>query len=752
MNKMFVRAGFVFAALFGSFVAFSQTAIEAAVRQYSARPDDPVGRGKPMLFINDVPEYPMFYSLTDVPGGRWSWEEVPRYNLKSFCEIGIKLIQVDIAFDHIWKEDGTIVMDTVQKQIKGILDVCPQAAIFIRFHVNPPKWWQKKFPEENTIYADTQPMPDIDWGIQRIIEDDEENPTRHSLASRKWIDESTQKLVEFLQKLNGLPEGKALAGIQVAGGVYGEWHYWGFIENEPDMSIHMQQYFRRWLSKKYKTNQSLQKAWGNNAVTIETAEVPTLAQRRQTREGVFRDPTVERNVIDYYEAQHDVIVDDILHFCEVVKKNWPRPIVTGAFYGYFYAVFGREAAGGHLQLQRLLSSPYIDYLSGPGTYYPNAVEMGESYRSRSLINSVTLHGKLWLDEMDQQPPLVPLKDPGYQQSLQKSIGQVRRNVLFTFSNGQGLWFYDFGSAGFNGGPRLKDHGTWGWWDEPTLRRDIQGLKTELEKHFKKTPTHSADVLLVHDTKSFYYIGSSREHSGIAHRANNWLPVGIFKSGVVHDVIHFEDLDKVDLDRYKAIVFVNTFVMNSDQRRLISKVVAKNNRHLIWVYAPAYCDETKLSTEFIQEVTGMKLTKVATNDPVSIRLDSAIANTGPINLGKNTITTPLFVVNHGDAIPLGWLNNTSVGLASKKLAHSTSWFMTLPIDNPDLWRYIFRKAGAHLFTEDQAIIYSGHGTITVHTKDGGPIVLRLRNGKSVSYVMPPSATWLIDDETGDVIFK
>ncbi|HEY5916963.1 MAG TPA: hypothetical protein VIU13_06155, partial [Chryseolinea sp.] len=699
-----------------------------------------------------VPEYPMFYSLTDVPGGRWSWEEVPRYNLKSFCEIGVKLIQVDIAFDHIWREDGTIVIDTVQKQLKGVLDVCPQAAIFIRFHVNPPKWWQKKFPEENTVYADTQPMPDIDWGIQRIIEDDEENPTRHSLASRKWLDESTQKLVDFLQKLNQLPEGKALAGIQVAGGVYGEWHYWGFIENEPDMSIHMQQYFRRWLSQKYKTNQSLQKAWGNKTITIETAEVPTLAQRKQTHEGVFRDPTLERNVIDYYEAQHDVIVDDIIHFCEVVKKNWPRPIVTGAFYGYFYAVFGREAAGGHLQLQRLLKSPHIDYLSAPGTYYPSAVEMGDPYRSRSLINSVTLHGKLWLDEMDQQPPLVPLKDPAYQQSLEKSIAQVRRNVLFTFSKGQGLWFYDFGSAGFNGGPRLKDHGTWGWWDEPTLRRDIQALKVELDKRFKESSTHDADVLLVHDTKSFYYIGSSREHSGIAHRANNWLPAGIFKSGVVHDVIHLDDLDKVDLDSYKAVVFVNTFVMNADQRKLISKVVAKNNRHLIWVYAPAYCDEKKLNVSFIQEVTGMKLTKVTTDDPVSIRLDSAIVKTSPISMGKTTVTTPLFVVNDEDAAPFAWMNDSSIGLASKKLAQSTSWFMTLPLDNTDLWRHIFTKAGAHLFTDKQAIIYSGHGTITVHTKDGGPIVLRLRNGKSVNLEMRSNSTWLIDSETGEVLLS
>jgi len=77
---------------------------------------------------------------------------------------------------------------------------------------------------------------------------------------------------------------------------------------------------------------------------------------------------------------------------------------------------------------------------------------------------------------------------------------------------------------------------------------------------------------------------------------------------------------------------------------------------------------------------------------------------------------------------------------------------LPLDTPDLWRYIFRKAGAHLFTENQAIIYSGQGTITVHTKEGGPVVLQLRNGKSVNYVMPPNSTWLIDDETGDQLFK
>ena len=249
-------------------------AIEARVAPFNNRPT---------IFINNTPEYPMIYSLTDVPGGRWTWEEVPRYNLKSFCELGVKLIQVDLAFDHVWKEDGTIVLDTAQRQLKGVLDVCPGAAIFIRFHVNPPKWWQKKYPEENCVYADTEAKPDIDWGIQRIIEDDEETPMRHSLASIKWKTEATEKLKEFLSQLQRLPEANALAGIQVAGGVYGEWHYWGFIENEPDMSQPMRVYFQDWLRTKYKTDKGLQEAWKKTDVTLATIQLPTLQERRETK-------------------------------------------------------------------------------------------------------------------------------------------------------------------------------------------------------------------------------------------------------------------------------------------------------------------------------------------------------------------------------------------------------------------------------------------------------------------------------------
>ena len=707
---------------------------------------------RPTIFINGKPEYPMIYALTDVPGGRWTWEEVPRYNMKSFCNLGIKLIQVDVAFDHVWQEDGSIVLDTIQRQFKGVLDICPEAAIFIRFHVNPPKWWQKKFSEENTAYADREPKPDISWGLQRVIEDDEETPTRFSLASEKWKTESTKKLAELLSKLKNTKEANALVGIQVASGVYGEWHYWGFIENEPDMSKPMQVYFQTWLKEKYKTDKVLQQVWNKKNVTFATAQLPSLAERSETKAKIFRDPSLERNVIDYYEAQHQVVADDILHFCKVIKENWPRPIITGAFYGYFYSLFGRDAAGGHLQLMRVLNSPFIDFLSGPGTYYPNAVDMGDPYRSRSLINSITFHGKLWLDEMDQQTPLLPLKDKNYQESVAKSVAQIRRNVMFTFSKGQGLWFYDFGPSGFNGGPRLSDHGTFGWWDEPTVRENIKQLKQLGDQQLDKPYQSHADVLVVHDTESFYSMGSDKKYTAITHWGNNWPTVGIFKSGAVHDVIHVADLDQINLAPYKAIVFMNTFLLNAAQKKIIHDKVANANRHLIWLYASGYSDGKKLNTTNVSEVTGIEVKKIVPTTALSITIDSAVVKNYTFSVW-NSVVNPMFIVSDSKAESLGLVSGTTqIGFAKKKLKESTSWFISLPPDHSKLWQYIFKEAGVHIYHESEDIFYGGNGTLTIHTKEGGTKTIHLKNGKNVLLELAPNSTTILNPETGKLLLK
>lgn len=726
-----------------SFQVFAQINIQSSqVKQHN---------GRPVIFINNQPQYPLIYALTDVPGGRWTWEELPRYNLQNFYNHGFRLFQVDIAFDFVWKEDNSIQLDTVQLQLAGLLKACPDAAVMIRFHVNPPKWWQEKYPEENTLYPDAKAKPDINWGIQRLIEDDEETPARTSLASYKWKEAAGSKFKEFLNKLQSLPEAKALFGIQVAGGVYGEWHYWGFLDNEPDVSKPMENFFRDWLKEKYKTNNQLQLAWNDATVNFDNATLPTLDEKRNTKAGIFRNLPEERKTIDYYEAQHNCVADDIIYFCKIVKDNWAKPIITGAFYGYFYAVFGRETAGGHLAYQKILNSPYIDFLSAPQAYYPESSVTGDAYRSRGLINSALLHNKLWLDEMDQQTPLLHLKDSAYKRGVAKSIATVRRNMLFTLTHGTGFWFYDFGPSGTNGGPRVADHGSFGWWDEPTLMDDIGKVKTFLDSSMSKPFKSNADVLLVHDTKTFYYTGSSKQASYMAHWANNWIPPAIFKSGAIHDVIHVDDLDKIDIDQYKAVVFVNTWVLNDQQKALIKNRIAKDNRSIIWIYAPGYGDEKTLNKNFIEQVTGIKIKQL---DPAlaTMVVDSSITSHNKFSIGNNIVNS-LFAADDSKATIYGKLD--SIGAAAfvkKQQKDFTSWYLSLPPSDIDLWRFIFRESGVHIYETGNDVLYAANDLLSIHTAKGGERKIALENGKIIPLTLLPNSTIVISIITGETIYQ
>ena len=710
-----------------------------------------VRNGRPVLLVNGRPAYPLFYALTDVPGGRWSWEELPRRGIESFCAQGVRLVMLDLQPDHYWRETG-VTADVARRQLRGAMEACPGAALFVRLNVGAPRWWVRRHPGEVTRYADAEPRPDYAWGVQRSIEDDVLAPARASLASAAWRADAGAAVRELLRQLAATPEGGWLAGVQVAGGVYGEWHYWGFLDHEPDVGAPMQAHFRAWLRARYGTDAALRRAWGRPEASLAAAEVPALAARRRPGAGMFWDPARQRDLIDYYEAQHEAVADDILHFARVVKEAWPRPIVTGAFYGYFYAVFGREAAGGHLQVQRVLRSPHLDYLAGPAAYYPSAVEVGDPYRSRGLLASVRLHGKLWLDEMDQQPPLARCRDSAYAASVRASVAQVRRNALFSLANGSGLWFYDFGPSGFNGGPRLRDHGAAGWWDDPHLMAEVGRLRRTLAGALDRPYETGADVLLVHDTDVFYHLGSTKRATALSHWANNWLPVGVFRSGAVFDPVHLADLDRLDLRPYRTVVFVNTFVLTPAQRRVIAERVARDGRHLVWVYAPGLGDGRRLDPALAAAATGIRLRPADAPGPTRLVADGVADTALTVSVWNDTIR-PLLAADDRGAEVLGRYAGTAhAAVARKPLAASTAWFVGLPPADERFWRGLFRRTGAHVYTGPGAVVYAGAGAVVVHVRQGGRRTIRLRNGREVVLDPPGGATVLLDAQTGAVLAR
>jgi len=563
--------------------AFLQTAAVAAVAAPAAKPVNAAvrpWRGKPTLFIRDEPTYACFYALTDCLGGRFSFEEGPRQSIKQFVDAGFKLFQLDLFLADCWPKPGPLSADLARRQIRGILDVCPEGVVVLRWHLNVPEWWKKQFPDELTRYANGDLENPERTVPVRYIQDDLRRTPRASLASEKWMQMAREKTAELLKQLAKTPEAKALAGVHVACGVYGEWHYWGFMRNEPDVSRPMQDRFDEYREK---LNKSLEK-------------VPTTEQRKALDDGVFRDPVKREGVIDYYRCQQELVANRIIDLCAVVKKNWPAPILTGTFYGYFFSMFDRQATGGHLELHKILQSPHVDYLSAPQAYGTLYRDLGGSGITRALIETIRHNGKLFFDEMDQTPSWKWLNnvDTAYQLTdLDADYALIRRNVLESFTRGAGLWYYDFGPGNQTG-----------WWADTRLMADIKKLKEILERYHQRDYAPAGDVLFVFDTEVFYYTGSIQGTDPITDPlAVNRTMGEAWRSGAAIETMHLKDLETLDLSRFKVVVFANTWLMTAAQRKFVREKVRGANRRIVFQGFPAYTDGKTLNAEFTREVTG-----------------------------------------------------------------------------------------------------------------------------------------------------
>jgi hypothetical protein len=635
---------------------------------------------KPTLFVNDKPVMASFYALTDATGGRFSYDELPQQSLRHFAALGFKLYQVDLFLADCLPAPGKFDITPARRQLAGVLAACSDAAIVLRWHLNAPDWWKSQHPAELTQYANgTFEDPDRKLPT-RYMQDDLRRTPRASIASTLWLDFATTHTRALLTELAKTPEGNSLIGIHIANGVYGEWHYWGFMRNEPDTSAPMQRHFATW-----------RKSAGRPAVPV-----PSLEDRKQLTHGIFRSPSTHQHVVDYYRCQQQLVVDRILHFAALVKRHWPRPILTGTFYGYFFSMFDRHVTGGHIELHRLLSSPHIDYLSAPQAYGELFRNPGGCGITRALIESIRHNGKLFLDEMDQTPswkwrndvdePFV-LSNPDLDYSL------IRRNILEGFTRGAGHWYYDFGPANNSG-----------WWADKRLRAEIDRLHTILRRYHDRPYQPAGDVLVVFDTEVFYYTGSIQGADKLTDPlAVNRTIATLYQSAAAIETVHLKDLPTLDLTRFKVVIFANTWLMTAAQRRFIRTQVIHPSRHVIFQGLPGYADGLSFSTEFTRELTGLDFT---------------------------TTTHPLFA-------PALSATTQRTGVQ----------FFTAP---PAEWRSILASTRAHLYSPEPNVIHAGAGLVLVHRAAPGATTVFLRNGKQVPITPNHNASVLIDAETGEIL--
>jgi hypothetical protein len=370
---------------------------------------------------------------------------------------------------------------------------------------------------------------------------------------------------------------QALQGA-VAGLMSEEWYHWGIHTNQlSDYSVHATRAFRHWLKTKYQTVSAIRTAWSNNGIDFENIAVPSQEARQSGRQRTFRDPAQEMAVIDWYLFYNEIIPDTIDWFCGTAKQACHSRKVVGTFYCYMFEFEG-DPEYGHNALAKLLQSKHVDFTMVTASYFNRMLGSGADY-ARAPISSLALHGKLWYHDNDTvsfRYDIMNAANPD-----RKTVARYRRELGVTETAEETIWQYRRG-AGFVLGCGIFQaffdlHG--GYFDDPQLMEEIHRLNSLFERSKQFDCSSAAEILVVSDETSCAYC--TFENAFLLNTLRQ-TQVSLTKIGAPHDSILADDLDRMDMDRHKLVIFMNCFHLTDVQRDLISRRVLKNGRTVLWL--------------------------------------------------------------------------------------------------------------------------------------------------------------------------
>ena len=398
--------------------------------------------GVPALFINEKP-YPPFAYMSYL-GEKEYYKEIANAGIHLYCfpaylgDRGINTVSgIGVFRSSIWIGEDEYDFSSLIEDFEKIVDSDPKAKIIIRINLDPPLWWEKKNPDASTHLAN-------------------KGTFRQSFYSNKWKKETAKVLQDVVKWLIHSTYSKHLIGIHVAAGETEEWFY--HPSQYDDKNPVKLAKFRDWLKNKYANDiTALQNAWNYKSVTFETVKPGNVLEKSSNR---WRNPLYEQDMIDTYQFRAETLVDNISYFCKIVKDCSNGSLLTGVFSGYHY--FVSNPRRGHGALAKLLTCKHLDYISSPNIYHR---VIGEDWAPMAAVQSVQLHGKLWLAENDtltslttflkeRAPQIAPVGY--YEDGVWLGPEDIKTSESFLWKNsgrmlayGYGGWWFDMLGGWFN---------------------------------------------------------------------------------------------------------------------------------------------------------------------------------------------------------------------------------------------------------------------------------------------------------------
>lgn len=470
--------------------------------------------GKPLVFVNGEPHYPIAYTTYFDECGEFS----------DFIKNGYKMFFVNISFTDLPINNdtgfspfrtGVFESDTpdyseFEDTVYKILTECPDAMIFPRIYISMPRKWIKEHPYETV-----------------------ETPKgyiRESLYSDLFLHDGSMLLKELVMHIRSSDYAENITGYQLCGGLTQEWMHHDFSGSFSQMGIEK---FKKWYAKKYNTS-----------------ETPKLTK------DMLDNGKSSHIVSRYGEFCCEMTARTVEHFSKELKSYINNEQICGVFYGY-NAFVNNYLLGLH-GLRFIIDSPYIDFFSSPCCYDNNrklGIDWGDMIPADSLKN----HSKLYFVEcdirtyltkrmQDSRPGMYPeniyslTDDNGNKtawsgpETRQLSLSAIRKAFAHQLTKSSGIWWFDM----------------WGgWYHDEAIMYEMKKMKKITHSTISKKTDHlpRAEVVIFIDEKG--YLNNPRD-SFLCHSVNV-TRIAMGNSGIPFDLCMVEDAENL-IHKYRAAIF------------------------------------------------------------------------------------------------------------------------------------------------------------------------------------------------------
>ena len=568
-------------------------------------------------------------------------------NISDFSKAGLKLFSILSSglicalgvpyslFGESWVGDHEYNFDVIDDQIELFMENAPDGYFALMIQLDTRDWWLESHPGAPYSF----------------------NYLSQVISSPQWRKDASDYLKAVITHVEE-KYGNRFYGYFMLCGFTTEWFsHFDFEESHPIK----EKAYREYLNDP-------------------TATIPTKEELDGVSGHAFLEKDVSEKIKNYRKFHAELIADSILYFAAEAQSILKHKKLLGVYFGYLFELDGaRLWEDGHLAYEKVFTSPDIDMISSPSSYGYRP----EVSTSAFMVTYETLdkHNKLYYLEFDHITHLSPshieaVLIPGGHSKCscqRETLNIMQRDFMLCASKGAALWWFDM----FEG---------WFYSDE------MMGAITDMIALQKKLSTYKmesvAEVLVVASGEALYGVNKNSDLN------TNYLGKqrgGLMRMGAPFDVYSVCDINDIDIDKYKLVIFLDAFEMNDELLRFNEKIKS-GGRTILWMYAPDYVEK---GIDGILSSTNMNIKELSEEENVVL--------TDTSTLEYSSLPSPRFFIDEKDITVLGKYQETEkAAIGIKKFDSWNGAYSAVgDLDGATLMK-LCELAGVHLYSRDPQV--------------------------------------------------